>query len=486
MTSLRPVLFMNAILLLILGGFMLVPAIVDLWVGNRDWEVFAMSAAICGFTGGTFLLTFGPMPKSLSIRQGFMFTVSSWMILASFAAVPFMLADIGMPVVDALFEAMSGITTTGSTVISGLDDLPPGLLLWRSILNWLGGVGIVVMAITLLPNLGVGGMQLFHMENSDQTGKVLPRVAQITTVITIIYVTLTAICAMILKGLGLSTFDAIAHAMTTVATGGFSTHDASIGHFQSPAVHWVITGFMMLGALPFLLFFQAIRGKPLAFWNDGQVRFFFAILLGLIGIVTAWRLIIVDVDGSIPFELALREAAFNLTSIMTGTGYATTDYSTWGNFVITLVLFTKLIGGCAGSTSCGIKIFRFQVLVATIRSELAKFLMPHGVFIPKYAGKPLSSEVIDAVLVFFFTFAGGFAVLALILIGLDLDFLTAVSGAATILANVGPGLGDTIGPAGNFQPLPDTAKWVMTAGMLMGRLELLTVMVLFLPRFWRS
>lgn len=482
MFDFRPIFLVNGILLVTLSAAMLVPAAVDLAAANPDWQVFAAASVLTMFIGAMLALTNWVKTDVLSVRQAFVMTATSWCLLPGFAALPLAFSDLNLSYTDAFFEAMSGITTTGSTVIVGLDYAPPGILLWRSLLQWLGGIGIIVMAVSVLPMLQVGGMQLFRMEFAERMEKALPRAAQIGAWISIIYLGLTMLCASLYWFAGMSGFDAINHAMTTVATGGFSTYDSSVGLFGSASIEWISTCFMVLGSLPFLLYLQALRGSPRALLVDSQVRWFFGFLLSAIGIMILYLVI----EKSWTWADAIRFTSFNVTSVMTGTGYATQDYGAWGAFALPLFFLLMFIGGCAGSTTCGIKVFRFQVLYATARVQLKKLLQPHGVFIAYYNKKPIPESVEGSVMSFFFLFMMIFALLACGLGLLGLDFVTATSGAATAIANVGPGLGETIGPAGNFATLPDTAKWLLSLGMLLGRLEIFTVLVLLAPSFWRN
>ncbi len=482
MGEFRAVFLVNGILLLILGLAMLVPAMLDARVGHPDWQVFMAAAFVTGFVGAALSITCWGSGEYLNLRQAFILTTSVWVVTPAFGALPFVFSELNLSYTDAFFEAMSGITTTGSTVISGLESAPPGILIWRALLQWMGGIGIIVTAVAILPLLQVGGMQLFRMESSDASEKVLPRTAQIAGAISIIYLALSLLCAIVYWAAGMPPFEAAAHAMTTIATGGFSTSDLSMGSYDSALIDFTAMTFMIIGSLPFLLYFQVVRGRPLALWRDSQVRWFFAILAAAIGCMTLYQIS----GNDLPLAQSLRFTAFNVTSIMTGTGYVTDDYGQWGGFAVVLFFFVMFIGGCAGSTSCGIKIFRFQVLYAAAHSQMSRLLQPHGVFVANFNRRPIPDSVMDSVMSFFFLFALSFAVMAVLLSLMVLDFLTAVSGAATAISNVGPGLGDVIGPSGTFAPLPDMAKWLLAAGMLLGRLELLTVMVLFTRTFWRS
>jgi len=482
MMDLRPVFLIIGILLSALAVSMIVPAVVDAMSNNPDWHVFTISAGVTLFVGVAMALTTRSGGLRLSVRQAFVMTSLSWLVITLFAALPLAFSELNLSFTDAFFEAMSGITTTGSTVITGLDTAPPGILLWRALLQWLGGIGIIVMAIAIFPMLRVGGMQLFRMESSDHSDKAMPRATQIAGSIGVIYLVLTLIWAFAYWLAGMSGFDAIAHAMTTIATGGFSTKDGSIGAIDNFGVDVIATLGMIMGGLPFILYLKVAQGNPSALWNDSQVQWFLSIIIGIVLSVTLWLWLSTGLD---PVQ-ALRYSSFNVVSIITGTGYATSDYGQWGSFAVPVFFFIMFIGGCAGSTTCGIKIFRFQVLYSAARTQIHHLLQPHGVFIPYYNRRPISEEVIISVLSFFFVFGLSFALLAISLGLLGLDFLTAISSAASAISNVGPALGPIAGPSGTFQSMPDAAKWLLSAGMLLGRLELFTVIVLFTRSFWRG
>ncbi len=482
MIDFRPVLFIVGMLLSILSIAMCIPALVDLTAGHPDWQVFGTSAGLTLFVGVALILTNRVSVARFTVRQAFVMTTLSWIVLTLFAALPLKFSELDLTYTDAFFEAMSGFTTTGSTVIVGLDEAPPGLLLWRAMLQWLGGIGIVVMAIAVLPMLRVGGMQLFRMESSDRSEKAMPRAAQIAAATGIIYLGLSVAWAIMYWAAGMSPFDAVAHAMTTIATGGYSTSDGSVGHFDSALIDAIATAGMIVGGLPFILYLRVAQGDKFALFQDTQVRVFLGVVAALVLIGTGFLWL----DNGLHPLQALRYASFNLVSIITGTGYATSDFYRWGAFAVPLFFMIMFIGGCAGSTTCGIKIFRFQVLYAAARTQMRHLVQPHGVFIPYYNRRPIPEDVINSVLSFFYVFILCFGVLAIGLGMLGLDYLTAISGAATAICNVGPALGEIIGPAGNFSSLPDTAKWMLSAGMLLGRLELFTVIVLFSRTFWRG
>lgn len=461
---------------------MLFPALVDAAVDNPDWQVFAICSGLVMFIGGMLFLTSRGQDEELSVQQAFILTVSTWVVIPTFGALPFVFSDLSLSYTDAFFEAMSGLSTTGSTVITGLDGAPPGILLWRALLQWFGGVGIIIMAVIILPFLRVGGMQLFKIGAFETSEKVLPRAAQLGIAISLIYVGLTIICGVALWAAGMSVFEAISHSFTTIATGGFSTTDGSIAHFDSALIDYIIVLFMIIGSMPFILYLKMVQGHSLVLWRDSQVRWFLTLLVVLIALLSLWRWS--GNDQSI-LEV-LRYTIFNVVSILTGTGFTTADYTTWGTLAVVFFFFIMFIGGCAGSTSCGVKIFRLQILVSMVAAHLKHILQPSGIFIPRYNDVPIRDDVMGSVISYLFLFLVCFLILTLGLSLTGLDFITAVSGAGTAIANVGPALGPIIGPTGTFQPLPDAAKWFLSMGMLMGRLELFAVLILFSPQFWRA
>ncbi len=471
------------IVLLVLALAMLPSMLADLVAGHSDWQVFLLSASCTAFIGVSLILmtTGASRTPELTVRQGFLLTTLTWVTTTAFAALPFAFSDLHLGVAGAFFEAMSGITTTGSTVIVGLESAPPGILLWRAMLQWLGGIGIIVMGIAILPMLSIGGMQLFRTESTDSSEKILPRAAQIATNIALIYLLLSLLCAAIYWLFGMSWFDAAAHAMTTIATGGYSTYDASIGHFASPAIEWTAITFMIVGGIPFVLYVQILRGQKVQLFHDVQVRWFLGILVIGTSLLAFW----LSRQGLMDGHGGLRHAAFATVSVVTGTGYAASDFNAWGTFPVGVIFFLMCIGGCSGSTTGGMKVFRFTVLYQIARVQVLRLLQPSGVFRPIYNGQPVTDQTAISILGFVFVFALTFAILSILLSFLGLDYLTAMSGALSALANVGPGLGDLIGPAKNFAALPDAAKWLLSAGMLLGRLELFTVLVLLAPAFWR-
>lgn len=467
-------------ILIAVATLMLLPAMLDLSWDNPDWQIFLMTSAVVGALG--VMLTLATRIAGtpvIDIRRAFLITAACWVVLPGVSALPFV--AVGIDYTDAYFEAMSGVTTTGSTVLSGLDALPPGILLWRALLQWIGGVGIIVMALIMLPFLRIGGMQLFAAESSEKGAKIVPNARQLVEWITGVYVALTFLCAFLYAMGGMTAFDAICHSMATLSTGGYSTHDASFGHFANPSILWVGTVFMIAGAFPFAAYIRVCRGDRGALWHHPETR---ALVLFLIvtslGMAT-WLTMAKDMG----FHEALRHAAFNITSIVTTTGFASTDYTLWGPEVIGVFFLIMLVGGCTGSTSGAIKIFRHLILISLLRRHIKRLIMPRRVVILTYAGRRVPEDVPNSVLAFLTAFFGVIALFTMILTMLGLDLVTALTAAITAITNVGPGLGPIIGPAGNFAPLPDAAKWVLSAAMLLGRLELFAVLVLLDRDFWR-
>lgn len=469
------------LILCTIAATMILPAIVDLADGHQAWSVFFTSSIITFFVGGLLLLSgYSNEPMQLGIKEGFVLTTITWVCVAAFAAMPFV--GMGLPYTDAFFEAMSGLTTTGSTVLIKLDDLPHGVLLWRSLLQGLGGLGIVVTALIMLPFLRVGGMQLFQTESSDRSEKVLPRALALITATAAIYAVLMVLCIAAYMAFGMDPFDAICHALTTVSTAGFSTHDKSFGFFASPTLEWICILFMILGALPFVTFIQMLRGEPSALWKDTQVRGFTFFLLIMCTLVAFWLMTAQNKS----FEEAIRLAAFNVTSIITTTGFSSDDYAGWGAFAVGLFFILMFVGGCSGSTSGGIKLYRLQVAEMLSRSHFLHLISPNRVITMTYNGRRLPADVPFSVVAFLAIYMSTVGFFTVLLSALGLDLITSLSASASALGNVGPGLGNNIGPSGNYSNLPATAKWVLSFAMLLGRLELFTVLVLLRPEFWRS
>jgi len=482
MNNFKTVFFAIGVLLIILGAFMLIPFLVELIYDEKN-ITFLSSSFVTIFIGILLVLTNLEESRKLNLQQAFLLTTLSWLSIALFGSLPFLLSNLNLSVVDSFFESMSGITTTGSTIITDLDNAPKGILIWRAILQWLGGIGVIVMAIAVLPLLNVGGMQLFRMESSDSTEKILPKARAVTLMISTIYITLTFDCGLAYWIFGMNVFDSIAHSMTTIATGGFSTYSDSIGYFKNPKIEIVSIIFIILGSLPFIAYIKFIKGNKKIFFKDSQIKALIYILFFSILIMFLYLSFISNGNS---FLENLRISTFNIVSILSGTGYVTTDFSLWGKFPLVFFLFLMFVGGCAGSTTCGIKIFRFQILGKFILNQVKKIVYPNGVFSMRYNDEKISNTFIYSIITFIFLYFFIFFILSALLSLNGLDFVTAISGAASAISNVGPGLGNIIGPSGNFYELPDFSKLSLSLGMLLGRLELFAVLVLFFPSFWKN
>ena len=479
MSNYKTVFFTLGILQIILGISMIIPMLAQILFSELDSSFIGASIVTIVF-GSLFFLSNLDHDKKLNLQQAFLLTALSWLSIAIFGSLPFLLSTMNLSITDSFFESMSGITTTGSTIIVNLQETPKGILLWRAILQWLGGIGIIVMAITLMPIMNVGGMQLFRISNNDSSEKILPKSKEIALRLIYIYLILTFICAFFYKIFGMNYFDCLTHSMTTIATGGFSNYNESIGYFDSAQIEIVSMVFIILGSLPFIAYIKFLNGERKIFKTDEQIKTFFKIII-LTVIILTFYMSLNNFDN-----YNFRSILFNVISIITGTGYVNDQFDNWGSFTIVLFLSLMFIGGCAGSTTCGVKIFRFQILYLFIINQLKKIIYPKGVFVIKYAQNSINEKFISSIISFIFFYFLIFICLAALLSLTGLDFITAISGAATSISNVGPGLGSEIGPNGNFSTLPDLSKWILTIGMILGRLELFAILVLFLPAFWRN
>ncbi|ROQ42694.1 trk system potassium uptake protein TrkH [Marinobacter sp. 3-2] len=481
--NLYPVIFIVSVMFVLLSIFMTLPVILLAGSEAPNAMAFAESAAIVWGLGILGMAATYRKPRDLKPRYMFVLTVSSWFIIALLSSLPFYLSDIGISAADAFFEGASGITTTGATVLSGLDNMDRDVLLWRSILQWIGGIGIIGMFVAVLPFLRVGGMRLFATESSEWTDKALPRMKTLSRGLLVVYLAFSIIAVVTYWFSGMTLFDAFNHGLTSIATGGFSTSDLSMGKFND-LILMEATFFMIIGSLPFFLFVREMHGQHGVLFRDQQVRLFLAILFFVPLLLTLYRWMV----SPVPFDPIHNYAStlFNVTSVVTTTGYASEDYSAWGPLAFVLFFFLMFVGGCSGSTAGGMKIFRFQLSLIILREQLMRLLHPRAVLTRNYNGRAVSDEIISSMIAYTFIFLLCLLLITVALAAMQLDFVTALSGALTSLTNVGPGLGDIIGPAGNFGPLPDAAKWVLSVGMLMGRLEILSVVIVLSPAFWRS
>ena len=477
----QPVINLIGLLLCTLSAFMLIPGFVDYILGDDDWAAFLVSSFITLFVGaGLYLSSRENNPEHLELRQAFLLTNSAWISISLFGSLPFLFSNLSLNFIDAFFESTSGITTTGSTIIPNLEQVSYGILLWRALLQWLGGIGIIVMAIAILPMLSIGGMQLFKAESYETPDKIIPRAAIFASGISIVYIILTSIWAFMLWFAGMPIFDSITHAMTTLATGGYSTKSESLGAFNSVNIEIIIVFGMIVGSLPFIHYLSILKNGWKNLINDQQVKWFLLILFFLILIVT-FNLYI---NGE-NFFSSLRVSIINVVSIVTGTGFGTDDFSQWGGFATTLLLILMFIGGCAGSTTCGLRMARVLVLIANAKTQVLKLLTPHAVIIPYYNKKPIPESVTESVMGFFFLYILVFIIISCLLGSLGLDFMTSLSGAASAIGNVGPGLGEMIGPNGTYAQIPNLGKLILCSGMILGRLEIFAILVMFTASFWK-
>ena len=480
MSNYKTVFFTLGLLQVILGFAMIIPVVAQLIYQEFD-SSFISSGIITVVFGVLFFLSNLDHDKKLNLPQAFLLTALSWLSIAIFGSLPFIFSNLNLSITDSFFESMSGITTTGSTIIQDLEIAPKSILLWRAILQWLGGIGIIVMAITLMPIMNVGGMQLFKISSNDTAEKILPKSKQISIRLIIIYSILTFICAFFYKLFGMNFFDSLTHSMTTIATGGFSNYNQSIGYFDSFLIEITSMIFIILGSIPFIAYIKFLNGDKKIFFSDTQVVAFLKVTFFSIIALSIYLFFSKGFQNE-----SLRSVSFNVISILTGTGYVTKNFDQWGNFPLIFFLILMFIGGCAGSTACGIKIFRVQLLYRFLLNQLKKIIYPRGIFVIKYDKNIIDDKFMSSVISFIFLHIISFFSRTAILSLTGLDFVTSISGAATSISNVGPGLGDTIGPNGNFSSLENSSKWVLSLGMILGRLELFAILVLFIPSFWRK
>ena len=481
MSNYKTVFFTLGLLQIILGLSMIIPIIAQILYNETD-AGFIGSGLISIVFGMLFFLSNLDHDKKINLQQAFVLTSLSWLSIAVFGSLPFIFSKLDLSITDAFFESMSGITTTGSTIITNLDVAPKGILLWRAMLQWLGGIGIIIMAITLMPIMNVGGMQLFKISSSDTTEKVMPKTKEIAIRLILIYSCLTTLCLIIYKICGMNLFDSFTHSMTTIATGGFSNYNESIGYFKNPYIEITSIFFILCGSIPFIVYLKFLNGERSIFKSDIQIKGFLKILFISILILFLYLSLI---NKSFT-EISFLSVSFNVISILTGTGYVTDNFSNWGNFPLIFFLILMFIGGCAGSTSCGIKIFRVQILYEFFSNQIKKIIYPHGIFNLKYGKQNINNKFMSSVISFIYLYIVIFFIVTALLSISGLDLITSISAAATSISNVGPGLGDDIGPNGNFSSLSDYSKWILSFAMILGRLELFAILVLFIPSFWRK
>jgi trk system potassium uptake protein TrkH len=472
-------------LLTLIGGMTLCMSAVSYFIIGEitQWIPFFISAALSLFIGIGFILGFNSAElKNVRTREVFLLTFLAWLLTSIFASLPFIFSNLDLSFTDALFETASAITTTGATVLTNLDTYPKTILLWRALLQWFGGIGIVIMAMTVLPTLKVGGMQLFQSEFSDRSDKILPQVSQLARAILQIYIGLTFACMALLWWVGMNPFDAICHGFTTISTGGLSNYDTSVAHFNLPAVEWIMIVFMLMGSLP-LITFVKIMHKKYAALVDSQIITYGITVLSVVLIMWFW---VMGQGLSESWATGFRNATFTIVSIITTTGFTTVNYELWGSFAAQVILMISIVGACTGSTSGGIKFFRFEILFRIANAQIKTLRTPHGIFYPTYHGKVIDNKITSSVITFLVMWMVTLAIIVLIGSAAGLDSITAISGAIATTSNVGAGLGDIIGPTGSFAVLPISVKWAYIAGMLLGRLEFVTILALASRSFWRN
>ena len=482
MFNFKPIALVGGTVICAVGFLLFIPLITEIIYQTESWQLYAVPILLYLIVGGSMVITNRNVELKISTKEAFIITSLSWILLSILCAVPFIYTQSNLSVVDSIFESMSGITTTGATIITNLDELPKGILIWRALLQWLGGIGIIVIALVILPFLRIGGMQLFHLEGDDPYEKFLPKISSVVSKIIIVYLTITFLLALLYYIYGMNLFDAITHSFTTISTGGFSTHNESFAYFKSNAILNIAIIFMIIGSIPFLLLAQTTLTNIFNIIKDHQVRLFLIILI--ISITIIYFFAKNYVDGNMLHQLST--ISFNTISIISGTGYVSDNFENWGNYASVLFLFLMFIGGCAGSTTGGLKVFRFQILFKYIILHLKKMLQPHMVISAKFNGKTVPESTFESVMTLFFIYIITFVISALLLSFSGIDFLTCISAAASAISNVGPGLGDVIGPEGNYSTLNNYSKFVLIVTMFLGRLEMLTIFILFLPSFWKN
>ena len=482
MFTLKPIALVSGTVLCAVGFLLFVPLITEIIYKTESWQSYAVPILLYLIVGGSLVITNKNIEFKISTKEAFIITALSWMLMSILCSIPFIYTQSNLSIVDALFESMSGITTTGSTILSDLDNLPKGILIWRALLQWLGGIGIVVIALFILPFLRIGGMQLFHLEGDDPYEKFLPKISSVISKIVIIYFTLTLTLIGLYYANGMTFFDSITHSFSTISTGGFSTHNNSFAYFENQSILVIAIVFMILGSFPFLILAQTNIKNPLATLKDHQVKIFLIILTVSVALIYIFAKNFISGSNLNKFITI----SFNTISIISGTGFVSENFENWGNYASVLFLILMFIGGCAGSTTGGLKVFRFQILFKFISIHLKKMLQPHAVIASHFNGKKIQDSTYESVMSFFFIYILTFATSALLLSFSGLDFLTCFSAAASAISNVGPGLGEIIGPEGNYSSLTNFSKIILLLTMFLGRLEMLTILVLFLPSFWKN
>lgn len=480
MVDFRPVGYVIGLIIAVLGMTMCLPMVADAINHDGNAHAFGEAGLFSVVVGGfTALACRSRAGRSLSIRQAFLLTVGIWLLVPLFGALPLVIGEPQVRLIDAYFEAVSGITTTGASVFLDVENLPVGVNLWRAMLNWLGGLGIAFIAMIFLPVMRVGGMQFFRAEGFDTFGKVLPRASDIAGHLFFVYLALTVICMLSYHLAGMPWFEAVLHGLATIATGGFSPRSASFAGY-APAIEYVATVFMILGSLPYIRYVQLLRGSADPLLSDTQVRGYLAWAAIAVATVTVWRVTTSDQA----FEPSFREALFNLVSIMSSTGFATGSFAGWGSFAMILAMWLGIIGACSGSSAAGLSVFRVQVILRALASEVRRIHAPNRVVPVRYEHRTVEKDTMDAIVLYLGAFILTFGVVSVLILQTGVDLESAIFAAWTSIGNIGYGFGPMVEETGTFVDFPDAAKLLMILAMIMGRLSLLSVFVVMLPRFW--
>lgn len=481
MIDLRPIVYVVGRILIVLAILMLGPAIIDLRAGLPNGHDFLQSAVITGGVGVLVsIATLNGLSRGLDSRQAYLLTLAIWMVVPLFGALPLIIGEPNLGFTDAYFEAVSGITTTGSTVIVGLDALPAGMNLWRGMLNWLGGLGIAFIAMIFLPVMRVGGMQFFRTEGFDTFGKALPRATDIARQLLFVYFGLTVICAATYAAIGMNALDTVVHAMASIATGGFSPRDASFNAYAG-AGEYVGAFFLVIASFPYIRYVQLVNGHAGPLWRDRQIWGYLRIIFAGVGMVTIWRVISSDMG----VEPAFRESLFNLVSIISGTGFFSGSLPVWGGFALVVAFVMGLFGGCSGSSSGALTIFRVQVTGAALLAQMARINTPSRISPVKYDGRVVDNDVMGALMLYVTGYILTIGVMSVACTLTGVDLISALFGIWSSIGNIGYAVGPMLAETGTYRDFPTAAKWIMIVTMLMGRLGLLAMFLVVLPRFWR-
>lgn len=482
----KPVFSIIGFMLVLCGFVMTIPAFYD-WIleSYNTAACFIFSAALTVSAGVIFLIATDHQQVPLKTKEMFLVTSLVWVFFTFFSALPYLFSPYNVSFAKAIFESASGLTTTGATIFPDLNILSKGTLLWRSLTHWMGGMGILVVAILILPTLRTGGMQLFNIESTGESNRDAPTVFQNVLGIIIYFLFLTVFCAICLKIAGMSTFDAINHAMSAMSTGGFSTHNESIAYFNNPTIEWVLILFLFIAGLPLVLgiYFFNQRFEPIK--NNEQIKLYIAIFLVSVFLLSFLRWETTSFDNN-SLSGILRSTAFSVISILSTTGFTTENYQSWGNFSLTFFMFLMACGACTGSTSGGLKVFRLSILFEVIRTKVKTLARPHGVFVARYGDKSITDDVVFGVLMFTALYIFSVVLGTFLLSLFDLDFVTSMSATITTLSGVGPGLGTIIAPDQTFSFLPSSVLSILSFFMILGRLEFVAILILFFPFFWKK